>query len=446
MNALLAIVLLTYRESLRKKVLFVLLVFCAGLFVTAFFFPAISEEAKIKLLISWTLQSITFFAVLIAIFLSAVSIPSDIENKRMFLILAKPLSKETIIIGRLVGFIFTLFVIVLIMSLAGAGYIRLVSTFLSQGMATPASRIGASDFYFFSPSVVEGRTEEGGVEKWEATLEGEEDNFAAWKFSNLTKYHIPATDYTDDNVMVELNLKAGEGMGKISSEILVRIINPTTKEAINKKVEVVYKKPERVSFPKHLIDAVGDVKVYIYRLNPNSHISVEPKSVILLLSPTFPLWFEWNFFLSTGVIFLQVVLVLIFCVCCSSFLSGPVNIFLNMFLYFCGSGMNFLQDSLSDMKLSIAQQIKRLSLAEISGQIQRQSEGEIPLFLMQTSDIILDNVLYLIPDFSRFDTSNFLLKGYAVETALYGSLLEYIFIYAIIMLVVGVIAFRLRDV
>ena len=443
MSALLAIIILTYRESLRKKILLVLVLFCIGLIVSSAFFPVVSPAARIKLVQTWTFQGVTFFGILVAIFLAAVSIPSDIENKRVFLTLTKPVTRETIIMGRLIGFILTTAVITIIMALVGLGYIRLVALFspAAQGALEVNQRIKPDEFHFEqfpSPGSLKGSfdTAEKGKEL-EVTLEGEGNNFAAYEFNNLNDYAF------SDKVKAEINIKAGEGFGKISSAIVVRVVNPTTKEEATQKLDITYRRVEAVQFDRRLIDKAGDVRIFFYRANPGSYITVGPASV-LLLSPQSS--FEWNFIKAFGIVFLQIVLVLIFCVTCSSFLSGAVNIFLNMFLYFCGSGMKFLQDSLEAMNQTIIEQIKRQNLTEVASQVHRHSDNDMPLWLMQLSDNILSNVLRIIPDFSRFDVWDNLLKGYAINISEYTYLLEYIFIYLVVMLVIGMAAFRLRDI
>jgi len=442
-NALLAIILLTYRESLRKKILLVLVLFCIGLIVSSAFFPVVSSSARIKLVQTWTFQGVTFFGILVAIFLAAVSISSDIENKRVFLVLTKPVTRETIIMGRLIGFILTTAVITVIMALVGLGYIRIVALFSpdAQGALEVNQRIKPNQFYFHqsvSSASLNGLydTSEKGREL-EVTLEGDGDNFAAYEFNNLLDYGF------SDKVKAEINLKIGEGLGKVSSTILIKIVNYTTKEESVQKLDVTYRRSEVIQFDRKLINNVGDVRIFLRRVNPESYIKIGPESVILL-SPQNN--FEWNFIKAFGMVFLQIVLVLVFCVTCSSFLSGAVNIFLNMFLYFCGSGMKFLQDSLVTMKQAMLDQIKNDNLADMASQIHKHSDSGMPLWLMQLSDGILSNVLRIIPDFSRFDVWDNLLKGYAINISEYTYLIEYVFIYMVVMLVVGMIAFRLRDI
>ena len=108
--------------------------------------------------------------------------------------------------------------------------------------------------------------------------------------------------------------------------------------------------------------------------------------------------------------------------------------------------MKFLQDSLEAMNQTIIEQIKRQNLTEVASQVHRHSDNDMPLWLMQLSDNILSNVLRIIPDFSRFDVWDNLLKGYAINISEYTYLLEYIFIYLVVMLAIGMAAFRLRDI
>jgi hypothetical protein len=108
--------------------------------------------------------------------------------------------------------------------------------------------------------------------------------------------------------------------------------------------------------------------------------------------------------------------------------------------------MKFLQDSLDLMRLSIQEQLKRQNIAELAQQVHHHIEGEMPLWLMRLSEEILGIVLKIIPDFSRFDAWNNFLRGYTISISSYSYLIEYIFIYAIVMLVISIIAFRLREI
>jgi ABC-type transport system involved in multi-copper enzyme maturation permease subunit len=446
MSGFLAIVLLTYRESIRKKILLVLIIFCIGLIVSSVLFPVVSPSARVKLVETWTFQSITFFGVLIAIFLAAVSIPSDIEDKRIFLILTKPISKETIMIGKLAGFILTTGIIILLMGLAGLSYIRLVAFFspAAKEALEISQQIKADEFYFQqSPVEPSKQNSNGSLEglynkNLEVTLLGESTNFVAYKFNNLNKYLA-----SDTKVKASIKLKVGEEKGRASSTLMIKILNPITNEVAAQNIEIAFKQPEIIQFDRKLVDKTGEVRIYLYRDNPVSYITADPESAVILSSPCN---FEWSFFISLAIIFLQIILVLVFSVTCSTFLSGYVNIFLNMFLYFCGSGMQFLQSSLDLMKLSITEQIKQTNLTEIANQLHQHSDAPIPLWLMQISERVLGVVLRIIPDFSLFNAWDNLLKGYAVRFSEYSNLLEYLFIYSVIMLFIGVIAFRLRDI
>lgn len=449
MNALLAVILLTYRESVRRKILLVLAIFCVGLIVSSAFFPAISPEARIKLVQAWTFQSITFFGILVAIFLAAVSIPADIENKRVFLILTKPVNRETIIFGRLIGFILTTALITGIMAIAGLGYIRMVSFFSPEsGRALEINRRINPDEFYFRQHPAASADQSGGLlsglyiisgvrPELEVTLEGGADNFVAYNFSRLSP------DNFDRQVRAEIDMKAGEGAGRISSTIAVKVVNPTTKEEFSRKMDITYRRAAVFVFDREFIDRSGEVRLFFSRTNPGSYIKAGPASVVLLDPQA---GFEWNFFVAFGIVFLQIVLVLVFCVACSSFLSGPVNIFLNMFLYFSGSGMKFIQGSLANMNLAMAEQIKRQNLAETAGQFHSHYESDMPLWLMRLSDSLLSLAIKIMPDFSRFDAWGNLLKGYSINLSEYAHLLGYIFVYAAIMLIIGMVAFRLRDI
>jgi hypothetical protein len=94
---------LAFKESIRRYVLIVFVVFMILLSFGAWYLDVNSENPA-ALYISVVLKATNFLTVLLAIFLSAFSLPADIKNKTIYTIVTKPVRPWEIVFGRILGF------------------------------------------------------------------------------------------------------------------------------------------------------------------------------------------------------------------------------------------------------------------------------------------------------------------------------------------------------
>ena len=127
-----AVSLLTLREAFRRRVFYILFVFLLILISSAFFFPAVDVEARVQLIQLWSLRATILFCAIISIFVVGFSLPGDMEHRRVYILLTKPVSKAVFFLGRLCGFAIVLAVFLVIMSFISVLYIR-----VSQALGGP---------------------------------------------------------------------------------------------------------------------------------------------------------------------------------------------------------------------------------------------------------------------------------------------------------------------
>jgi len=99
----LALTWLTVKESIRCRVvvvfaLFILFVLFAGWFLD----PGSSDPAR--LYISFVLDMTRYLVLLLALLLSAVSLPTDIKKRTLHTVVTKPVRRSEIVLGRMLGF------------------------------------------------------------------------------------------------------------------------------------------------------------------------------------------------------------------------------------------------------------------------------------------------------------------------------------------------------
>lgn len=108
----------TFREALRDKVLYSLLFFAAAMIGIAMILDHITIGEPTKIVKDFGLASISFFGVMIAIFVGIGLVYKEIERKTIFNVLSKPIHRYQFVIGKYLGLVLTLVVEVGLMSSA----------------------------------------------------------------------------------------------------------------------------------------------------------------------------------------------------------------------------------------------------------------------------------------------------------------------------------------
>jgi ABC-type transport system involved in multi-copper enzyme maturation permease subunit len=110
-----AIALNTYREAVRDKVLFGVLVFAAGVLALTLALGELSLDQEMRVVTDLGLASISIFSVVIAIFLGSSLLYKEIERKTLYVILPKPIARFEFLLGKYLGIVATCAVFIAIM-------------------------------------------------------------------------------------------------------------------------------------------------------------------------------------------------------------------------------------------------------------------------------------------------------------------------------------------
>jgi len=122
-----AIALNTFREAVRDRVLYNLIVFALLLMGTAILFGEISIGVQELILTNLGLSAMTFFGLAIAIFIGIGLVYKEIDKRTLYAILSKPVKRHQFLLGKFCGLAFTLLVNILLMSVGfflALSYIR----------------------------------------------------------------------------------------------------------------------------------------------------------------------------------------------------------------------------------------------------------------------------------------------------------------------------------
>jgi len=131
-----AIAINTFREAVRDKVLYGVLGFAIGILLFTLALAELSLNQQQRVVLDVGLASISFFGVVIAIFLGSSLLYKEIDRKTLYIILPKPIRRWEFLLGKYVGIVLTAAVFIAIM-----GAIQLWVTAV-QADAAPSLLIG----------------------------------------------------------------------------------------------------------------------------------------------------------------------------------------------------------------------------------------------------------------------------------------------------------------
>jgi ABC-type transport system involved in multi-copper enzyme maturation permease subunit len=100
----------TFRETVRERVLYNLVIFAVLMTLSGLLLAQLSIRQDEKIIKDIGLASMDVFGTLIAIFIGVGLVGKEIERRSLYPLLAKPLSRDELFLGKFLGLSFTLLV------------------------------------------------------------------------------------------------------------------------------------------------------------------------------------------------------------------------------------------------------------------------------------------------------------------------------------------------
>lgn len=113
---ILAIARNTYRETVRDKILYNLILFALILIFSSIMLGQLTLGNEDKVMLDLGLSSISVFGMLIAIFIGIGLVYKELEKRTAYALLAKPVRRYELILGKYLGLLFTILVNLAIMT------------------------------------------------------------------------------------------------------------------------------------------------------------------------------------------------------------------------------------------------------------------------------------------------------------------------------------------
>lgn len=116
MGTIITIGLNTFREAIRNKILYSLLFFAVLVIIASLAFGALSVHEEVRLTTDLGLAGMSLFSIIIAIFVGVNLVYKELERKTIYSLIPKPVHRYQFVLGKYLGMLITLGVLVLVMS------------------------------------------------------------------------------------------------------------------------------------------------------------------------------------------------------------------------------------------------------------------------------------------------------------------------------------------
>jgi ABC-type transport system involved in multi-copper enzyme maturation permease subunit len=123
MSQILAIARNTFLETIRDRILNTILVFAVVLIIASLLLGQLSAGQDLKIIKDLGLASMGFFGTIIAVFVGTSLVHKELDKRTVFVVLTKPVSRPAFLIGKLMGLVATL---TILMGAMGASYLALL--------------------------------------------------------------------------------------------------------------------------------------------------------------------------------------------------------------------------------------------------------------------------------------------------------------------------------
>ena len=131
MNQVLAIAANTFKETIRDRVLAVIVVFALIMIAGGLWLGSISLGEQGRMMKDFGLVAVTFFGLIVAVFIAASLVHKEVEKRTVFVLFSKPVSRAAFITGKFIGLCGTMAVV-----LAGMGVFLFLLVWVVAGDAS----------------------------------------------------------------------------------------------------------------------------------------------------------------------------------------------------------------------------------------------------------------------------------------------------------------------
>ncbi len=427
MQQILVIAKQTFKEAVRNKILFIFITLGVVTICCSVFMPVVGDgREKIKIVESMCFRSITFFGTLAAILLSASSIPTDIDNKILCTITAKPVQRANIVFGKIIGFAYIIGVLLLIMGSVSYALIRYSA--LKQSAQGSSVLLARKQFNPVNLQITGDSSKKIGNVSW---IEGGKGT-SIWEFRGLS-----SKDRKDDLTIEADFLIEGKKRSTGKIPVKIKIINPYSARVQTESIEVSQNKPLILGLNGKSLDGSEELTIVVSPESSGDFLGIRADSLRIFWGGK---GFGCNYLKGLTIISTQFLLIVVIAVLGSTFLSLPVNILFCLFIFFCGNITDFMRD-LSTVINVIETREHEHGISEV---MQKSN-----VYLVYLNNIIKKPILllsYILPDFRYFSVGKYFVDGINIPCKRIFMGFGYAVLYALVCLPISFLVFKRKEI
>jgi ABC-type transport system involved in multi-copper enzyme maturation permease subunit len=106
-----AVAVNTFRETIRDRILGVIILFALAMIVASLWLASISLGQEDRMIKDFGLVAISLFGLIVAVFVAASLVRKEVEKRTVFIIFSKPVSRAEFIWGKFLGLAATMFTV-----------------------------------------------------------------------------------------------------------------------------------------------------------------------------------------------------------------------------------------------------------------------------------------------------------------------------------------------
>ncbi len=460
-----ALALLTIRESIRRKSLFVFVVFAVLFLFAGWFMRGLPNDSTfhVNVYVSFVLRTISWLTLVVMLLLACWGLPEDIKARSLHTVVTKPVRKNEVVLGRILGYAAVGGLVLLVMGVVG--YFWILRQLPAQQRSRLVARVpvyGALTFLDREGSPAKEGVNTGDIWMFRSYIEGNTKARAMWDFQNIDPARLQTAGggalRLESNFQVFRTYKGNIERGILCQFVFVnearKIRAPVPAFEVQEFRENLHtiapELTDEAGKPVNLFTDLiqdGNLKIEVRCLSGQQFLGVaRPDLFIRLPDRTF----AETYFKGVLGIGLMLFLVIVLGVVASSFLKGPIATILAVFVLIVG---RMARPFLESMTAGEIQGVGALeSLYKIPAHINPsvQLDPSAGVKITQAIDSAELNLLwaikFLFPEFKYYDMAEYVAKGYDVpwSAAILPSLAITI-VYALPWILLGHVCLKLRE-
>ncbi len=469
-----ALAKLSFKEAIRRRILYAFGLFLLVILFASWFVPSKPED-QVRTYVTVMFWAMTILLLFVAVLISSFSIPTDIKQQTIHTITTKPVERFEVVLGRYLGFLALMSLVLLVMTV--------VSLFLVRSSVTPEA--AAESLKAREPLYGELRFENTGNEKG-ATSVGREWEYRSYITRPDRQGQPPQTAAWD---FVSIPRSLGQSRDRVQCEYTFDIYRTTKGDKEGSDVSCSFKfytwryregndklfRAERGSGADHAKDSELAEKLGYYEINAlpvtdfhtqsfylpaglfrnaagedsereaqlreygqrrpsdltvrvtcdsaTQYVGMARNDLYVRLDDpesSERLRFSFNFFKAAFGLWLRLALILALAVILSTYFSGVIALLTALLLYMGGVSKDFVHEVAlgTNPGGGPLEAMVRMTRRELTGPSMRESLATTEQIVSASDDVyrfLLRVILYVIPDVERFDMTSHLAEGFNIS-------------------------------